>query len=503
MNKKYKLKPINEMSEAEVKAEAALLLKEVENRIKYRKMDQFFPTEGPLSRKYYPKQMLHFKMGATHKLRLMICANQIGKTTIGALELVYHITGQYPEWWEGYRFKEANNWWAVGEDSKFVAGTLQPLLLGDLGDYGSGMVPKDALDFDTLTDATKTSTQIQSFRVKHVSGGYSLVEFKSFEQGREAFQSAQRNVWLDEEPPLDIFSECVTRGLTGDYRLMMTFTPLKGMTELITKFTDNDPSDGDKGDSRWVTTATWDDAPHMTDEAKRIAMSAYPEHEREARTKGIPMLGSGKIYNIDPNFFRVAPFKIPDHWKRSFGMDFGFENPTAIIWRATDPDTGVKYYYHEHYMAKQPPAVHAAVIKSVEKAAGFPIKGVCDPSGGGRTSDGDLTKETYKTKYDVDLEDASNSVEAGIHNIIDEITQGKIKVFSTLTNFWAEYAMYRREKGKIFKKNDHMMDAFRYCENSGSQVEQSKSDWMAQNTNDLYQTNGDFLSGRSDGWMYR
>lgn len=67
------------------------------------------------------------------------------------------------------------------------------------------MVPTSSLDHSTLKQAKKMETGVGSFRVKHVDGNWSTVTFKSYEQGRTAFQSAAVNIWADEEIPEEIY----------------------------------------------------------------------------------------------------------------------------------------------------------------------------------------------------------------------------------------------------------------------------------------------------------
>jgi hypothetical protein len=47
----------------------------------------------------------------------------------------------------------------------------------------------------------------------------------------------------------------------------------------------------------------------------------------------------------------------------------------------------------------------------------------------------------------------------------------QLRVFDTLTNWFKEVRLYRRdEKGNVVKKNDHIMDATRYNVMSGFDV---------------------------------
>src|SRR5207248_938465 len=107
--------------------------------------------------------------------RLFMCANQVGKTTGAGCELVYHLTGDYPKWWKGKRLKSANHWWVCGETTKAIIKVLQEPLLGRVGEWGTGLIPKDKLDFSYMTQTKKGDTFISNFRVKHTDGNWSSV----------------------------------------------------------------------------------------------------------------------------------------------------------------------------------------------------------------------------------------------------------------------------------------------------------------------------------------
>lgn len=436
---------------------------ELELRAKRCLMNSYFtnPEDNKAtSRNNYPKHIEFFNSGKDYKFRLFMAANRIGKTLAASFELACHLTGNYPDWWQGKRFATNSEWWVCGVDSKLILSTLQPMLLGPIGDFGTGMIPYNSLDFETLKDAKKADTGIGIFRIKHKTGTYSTVEFKSYESGRESFQGTARSIWLDEEPPLSVFTECLLRTATGDNILMMTFTPLKGISETILNFLDGTQfHEGPIGLGKYVTMASWDDAPHLSAIDKEILMASIPPFQRDARTKGIPQLGAGAVYPVPESEYLVAPFEIPKHWKKYFGFDVGW-NRTAAIWFAINPDTNVHYAYHEYYKGEAEPSIHAVALKS----PGQWIHGVIDTAARGRSQvDGGQLMVMYKD-LGLNIHDADKSVETGLYKAWEGLSTGRIKVFNTLLNFMNEIRLYRRdEKGKIIKNNDHLMDAFRYA----------------------------------------
>lgn len=421
-------------------------------------IDNFFTAE---SRQEYKKQLQFFQAGKDYHQRLFLSANRVGKTFAMGCELVWHLTGIYPDWWDGKRFKTNQEWWVCGVDSESVKEVLQYTLLGQVGEIGTGLVPLEFLDQDTMKEAKRMETGIGSFRVKHITGTWSTVEFKSYKQGRQSFQGTARSIWLDEECPEDIYAECLTRTATGDNILVMTFTPLKGPTPLIKNFIAPNSvasiTDGPVNKHKHVTTCTWDDVPHISPELRESLLASYPPHMRDARSKGIPALGSGVIYPVPQSEYVVEPFEIPKHWKRLAGMDVGAM--TAAIWAAIDPDTKTFYIYHEYYKERQEPSIHATGILAPGKWIPIAI----DPASRGRSQiDGAQLMQMYKD-LGLKVNPAINAVETGLYDCWDGLSTGKIKIFKTCQGFLLEIQGYiRDEKGNVVKQDDHRMDAFRY-----------------------------------------
>lgn len=211
-------------------------------------------------------------------------------------------------------------------------------------------------------------------------------------------------------------------------------------------------------ESRYLVRAGWDSAPHLDEKAKAELLESIPPHMREARTKGIPSLGSGAIYPVAMEDIEVQPFEIPKHWPRAYALDVGW-NTTACIWGAKDPQDGTLYLYTEHYKGKVQPFEHAIAIK----ARGEWINGTIDPAARGRAQeDGKRLIDSY-IELGLRLTPAKNAVEAGIYEVWRLLTIGQLRIFSTLQNLKAEMQLYRRdENGKIVKTFDHACDAMRY-----------------------------------------
>lgn len=447
--------------------ELLALLEEKQRRDKQRKIWSYFPDAGPFRRELYPNHIQFFANERTHRKNTAIAANRVGKTeSMGAYAMACHLTGVYPSWWPGRKFTKAIKAWAAGDTAKTVRDIIQDKLLGPWNDRGTGMILGEHIVNVSPKAGIPNAAEI--IQVKHASGGTSQLILKSYDQRREAFQGTEQDViWLDEEPPMDVYIECLIRTMTNNGLILCTFTPLMGMSEVVTTLL-AEASDETSGTA--MVTVTWDDVPHLTKEAKDELWRSLPPFQRDARSKGVPQLGSGVIYQVPEEDLLVDDFPIPDHWPRAYGLDVGW-NRTAAAFGALDRDSDVLYLFREHYMGQAEPVVHAQGLK----ASGDWIPGVIDPASNGRSQhDGQQLIESYRA-LGLNLDSADNSVEAGIYEVWTRMASGRLKVFKSLSNWRKEFRLYRRdENGKIVKKDDHEMDAMRYLVKSGFAVMKTK-----------------------------
>lgn len=464
------------------KLELAELLEEKLRRESRRKLFTYFQAEGPLRRELYKQHMEFFRLGKTHPTRCFMAANRVGKTEGGGgYETVLHLTGLYPDWWDGHRFDKPIDAWAAGDTNETVRDIIQGKLLGPKENIGTGLIPGDLIH--EVKYRPNSNGSADYITVKHVSGGFSRLALKSYEQGRKSFQGTEKDlIWLDEESNEGIRAECVMRLMTTGGLLIETFTPLKGLTPIVLGYLGENGLDLDtrinRDGAKAMVMAGWDDVPHLKAEEKSRMLAECEPHLRDSRSKGIPSLGAGAIYPVPEEDIKVEPFAIPAHWPRAYGMDVGW-NRTAAIWGAHDRDADVWYLYSEHYRGQAEPSVHASAIKS----RGDWIPGAIDPAAHGRTQkDGENLFEIYQVEHKLNISNADNAVEAGIHMVFEMLSTGRLKVFSTLQSWFKEYRVYRRdENGKIIKKDDHAMDGTRYLMMTGRDLAITKP--IPQNKN--------------------
>lgn len=205
-------------------AQSTLAQRQAENRLKY-----YRP---------YKKQAEFHNAGAEYRERLFLCANRFGKSEAGAAETAIHLTGRYPDWWRGKRFDKPVRAWVAGVTGESTRDIVQAKLIGPPAleeKRGTGYIPKECIG--SVSPARGIANAIDIVSIKHASGGYSELGFKSYEKGRAKFQGAALElIWLDEECPIDIYTESLTRTNETGGIIYVTMTPLMGMTQFLEHF---------------------------------------------------------------------------------------------------------------------------------------------------------------------------------------------------------------------------------------------------------------------------
>jgi phage terminase large subunit-like protein len=421
-----------------------------------------------LNYKPYAKQREFHEAGATFRERLFMAGNQLGKTFSGAAEVAYHATGRYPPDWKGRRFHRSVSIMCGSESAELTRKGVQRLLVGPpqkREEWGTGAIPKDAIVNHSMKAGVPDA--LASITVKNEYGGESVIQFNSYDQGRTKWQADTVDVvWFDEEPPIDIYTEGLTRTNATQGMVIVTFTPLLGMSQVVKRYLTEKP------EGTTVTRMTIDDAEHYSPEDRARIIAAYPEHEREARARGIPIMGSGLVFPVAESTIKIDPFPIPNHWARINGIDIGWDHPAAFVAMAHDRDTDTVYVYDAWKIRNATPAQQAqmAMAKGLNVIpTAWPHDGLQHDKGSGTEIRGEYKKygmnmlaERAQFPPQPDGKPGGNGLEAGISMMLTRFQARQLRVFSHLTEWFDELRLYHRKDGIIVKLDDDIISATRY-----------------------------------------
>ena len=365
--------------------------------------------------------------------------------------------------------------WAAGVTNDTTRDIMQAELFGLPEDdlkWGTGMVPLDCIGQSTrrrgATGNTYDSVMVKFHGPDGKFKGYSRIGFKSYEMGEEKFFGRPVDfIWLDEQPPSNIYTQCITRTVATGGDVVMTFTPEQGVTPVVHQFMH------ERKAGQYLLTATWDDAPHLTSEVKEQLLAQYPPHERELRSKGIPIFGSGLVFPIGEGEITCDYFDIPTDWPRICGLDFGWDHPTAAVWMAYDEQGDTMYVYDEYSKRQGMASEHVSALNSRPHyiPIAWPKDGLQSDKGSGigladqyRTQGANMLPDWFRNPLAPgDAGKGNNNIEPGIMEILHRMETGRFKVFPHLMEWFKEYRAYHRKDGKIEPVNDDLMSATRYA----------------------------------------
>lgn len=457
-----------ELERLEEAAEVAAQYAEYVRKHKF----EFFPYED-----FHDWQHKFFAAGKDYRERMVMAGNRTGKTLSSTYEVACHLTGEYPENWEGLRFSFPPTVWVLGVDGTQVKDVVQAELFGILGDNGydgTGWVPSDK-----VTGFARHGQVVGLARdvtVKHVTGGDSRVSFRAYSQsnrgaGTTAFAGSSVDLILVDEQPSDpeLHGQLVTRTMTGNRKkggsIIYSMTPELGVTELIAQFTER------RAPHQHLTQVTWDDCPHLTPEIQKQILASIPEWQHDMRMKGIPFMGSGAVFKVPESRLKVARFDIPAHFTWLAGIDFGIDHPTAWAKCAYDRENDVVYLVSCYRKSGEMIAEHARYIRGASQGfieTVYPHDGDAREKGSGKTLAEmyrDANVKMVRRFHNCDRE-KTNFVEPGLQVMDERMRTDRFKVFDVPENepFLQEYRRYHRdEKGKLVKVDDDTIDAVRYC----------------------------------------
>jgi phage terminase large subunit-like protein len=429
----------------------------------------------------YPKQKEFLDLSRTCPLSVFGAGNQVGKSTTMSAAVTYHAIGIYPDWWEGYRFERPVRIWAAGVSSAAVRDVMQKMLCGSPGvdtAFGTGMIPKESLGRKPLL-GHGVGAGLDTVYVKHVSGGESSIKFMTYEQGQAKFQGEGVDViWLDEEPPADIFEECMTRTLATGGIVCMSATPVRGWTPLIERLYEQ------KVEGCGLVHMAAQDAPHLTADRIKFLKTIWDPSTWAARLTGIPDHGANGVFSdIAEDAIKVplwlegdkvmsrsadgTTFEVETrHWFKLWAVDFGIAHPFAAVLLAWDKadNKDVIYLLAEIKLKGMLPTAHADRMKQV--AADVPVAWPHDGNQREKSTGEPLADIYRKTGLRMMMGHATfpkggYDTEAGILDLRMHMREGKFLVSERCHEWFREFRSYHRRDGLLVKVNDDLLSATR------------------------------------------
>ena len=313
-----------------------------------------------------------------------------------------------------------------------------------------------------------TSDCVDTMWIQHASGGRSYFKTKAYEQGRVKWQGwTGDGIWFDEEPPDDIYSEALTRLAVKQGMALLTMTPLLGATEVVGKFYPVPTTD-----ERFLVQMTLDEAEHYTAAERKALIESWPEHEREARGEGRPMMGEGLIFPVTEDSIVVEPFEIPGWWPQIAGIDFGYNHPTAAAQLAYDPDHDRIFVHNEYARKAAEPVDHAPTLR--QWGSWLPWSW---PHDGHRIEEKDSDTQMASVYRREGLRmlmnhamfpDGSTGVWFGLNEMLSRMRTDRWKVFSTCKLWLGERRQYHKKVNAqgvpgVVRKYDDVISASRYA----------------------------------------
>ena len=410
----------------------------------------------------YNAKKKHRKQLAFHRCkkrnRWVFGGNRSGKTECGAVECIWILRGIHP-----YRKNRRDVFgWAVSLSTQVQRDVAQAKILKYL--------PKSWIEDITMLSGRRDSPSggvIDQIKIKNVFGGISTLGFKSCDQGREKFQGSSLDfVWFDEEPPRDIYEECLMRVMDKRGDIFGTMTPLKGKTFIYNEIYLNRKHNPEI----WHEFMTWQDNPYLPKKEIKLLESALDNTSLDARKYGKFSEGAGLVYpEFDESVHVVKPFPVPPEWQDNISIDPGLNNPLSAHWYCVDWDGNI-YVIAEHFAAGKDIDFHANAIKEISRKLGWRtdgrgrIRALIDSAANQKTlaCPKSVTELFYERGILADP-NVNKDVFAGIERVKSYLKGGRIFIFSTCVNMIDEFKTYSWADGDTpVKRDDHCMDELRY-----------------------------------------
>ena len=432
----------------------------------------------------FDHQKSFFKTGSSDR-RGILAANRIGKTVSTCYETAMHLTGLYPEWWEGYRVKGPITAMVAGEGWSQVALVLQNELLGTqdiklVENIGTGAIPRSHIKTDTMRNDGANSIGVE---IKHVSGTSSYLLFANYTQEVRQLQGFKLNLAVfDEQPPDDFFSEVVTRTATTQGKVLCSFTPLKGLNGLVSKFWNRE-------EGYEYIRVSWDDVPEydpwgmpfLLKETRRQLEKDYLPHEREARIAGKPVMGKGAVFQIGQwPLYKTGEIDFREmlNIHRVIALDLGLVNDkTVISLMYYEPYERTAYLHKQIVVQGIEEAVTTQYINHLlrPEVFGTPIVLPSDANTPGRyTMSSNSIRELF-TEYELNVVEkaimnppdmqgrVTNHKSYGINQMRQMLEVGSLMINENCIQFLSEAQNYYVDTQGRFSDPDDCIDSCRYA----------------------------------------
>lgn len=422
------------------------------------------------------------------RVRFLMAANRIGKSVSCFAETAMHATLTYPDWWEGYRYTDKNMVIWVGARSSNDLSRLKRGFLSGQKAFAPFIHPSLILKENNTTN---------EFTLKNALGGQTLLVFKTCDGGVEKKNSQSswtgENVsfiWIDEPPPMNVLNEAntrITKTSEGDKSMMVISSTCVELSEFflyVTERIDEEEIvvDGVKilknrqcalapkeiYEGRVYITASLDDAPHLSEEEQKRMIASWPAHERQARSTGIPIIGSGLVFPLLEKAVTYVPFDFPSHFPHLGGMDFGEGNDLdVLLLGAFDRTKETLYIYFEYAVRQKRPNEIIYDLLQMKQAEAFKWATIVADTSGNKKSveTGNSLRDLYEKSsiHKIRMVNAEKrDKSARVHDVYQRLANGTLKISKECRGLLNEIRTYSYKNNVLQDGNDHHIDALLY-----------------------------------------
>lgn len=412
--------------------------------------------------------------------RSVVLGTQQGKTTSCAHEMAFAACDVWPKWHRGLHPKppaieRAAKFigWYSSVTSQNVRDGAQQRLLGDISrkdGLGTGAIPLDYIEGITMSRGI--ANFVDTITVRRETGGYALLQSKTYEQSVLSYQGVPVDLaWVDEDPGYDdrIYNELLGRTIAANGRIIVSLTPMLGMTPIRKRFVEGD------GKRIFQVRGGIDQALHIPKERHQAIIDATPERERAARLYGLEMQGQGAVFDtpVSQVKYERPPEHFPLHWPVVWGLDFNHggssaeAHPFVAAFAFYDQPNDVIYIADLIVLHSPHPDQHVMRMRA-HACWDAPVLWPHDGTRTGDMKSGDSISQIYKSlglrmqPTHVTFPEGGYSLEAGLVEMNRRFASGRLLIAKHLSSeFDAQYLNYHYENGKVVRRDDDVLDAIR------------------------------------------